>query len=343
MKAKYIGIFLLAGAILAGCGGGSSSTSGPAPLAAVTIDATNSSKVSYAGISNAALNLKSYSPLAVQTTTSSTDDRDLFTVTDFAMQKILAQQNMPASVTGVTDTFQCIPNNTTSGTYVFTYDTSNNTWITLTFTNCKFSTLSTKTVNGTFSVTNISSTQNASGVFTSLSGTTSIDLTITTTGLPTIKLVGGYTLTETGIGSTSRVNTLAGSSLVYSVGPLNESLTNFSFMSSYDDLPTSGTYRSTYSDIVSYTVSSDFTGGSFTLATSAGKPIVHNATDIYPRSGQVVISGAKSSALRVTVASTDPNAGTSSAATVTLELSTDNGVTYSAPVTKTWAQLAAGN
>lgn len=336
MKIKYLAVLLLSVGLLAGCGGSSSSSSGPAPLAIITIDSSNSSKVAYGAISDAALNLKNYSPIAVQTTTVSSNDRDLYTVTDFAMQKILEQQNAAASVTGATESHQCILNDAASGTYVYTYDTPTTSWVTATFTNCKLSTNSTKIVNGTFSITGWT-------VTTSTSATVSINLTITTTGKPTVKFVGGYTLNESGIGFGVRTDTLAGSSMVYSVGPLNEALTNFSFSSTYDDYSANpSAYRAAFRDSVSYTISSDFTGGSFTLTTTPGKPLLHQSTDSYHRDGQVVISGAKSSALRVTVVSTDPNAGISSAATVTLELSTDGGVTYGTAVTKTWAQLASG-
>jgi hypothetical protein len=343
MKIKFIAALLFSLGLLAGCGGGSSSTPGPTPLATITIDSTNTSKVAGGAFNAASQNFNSLSPLGVQTTTSttSTNDRVLYDVTDFAMQKFTEHQNAPVSVTGaVTASSQCISGDANSGTIAFTSDgtgPSNSTYVTYTFTNCKLIAGSTTTINGTFHVPSFTISTNTKSV------TVNINLTITTTGYPTIKYVGGYTLSATGVLTASRNDTLTGSSLVFSVDALNEALTNFSFSSSYDDLSSSGTYRNAYTNTVNYTISSDFTGGSFTFATIT--PIVRNSGQLYPRSGQVVIYGANASALRATIVSTDVNAGTASG-TVTLELSTNTTTTsmgtWGTPVTRTWTQIRAG-
>lgn len=332
MKAKYIGIVLLTGVILAGCGGGSSSTPGPVPLATIKIDSTNSSTVTAAAFASASLKVNSISPLGVQTTTTSSDDRILNSINDFAMKKIAEHQNSAMSVIGATGSAACDSlNPSTSGTMSYTSDgtgPSNSTYVTITFTNCKFSASSSTTINGTFSVTSYSITTN------SQTATVSINLTVTTTGSSTIKYVGGYTLSATGVGTTTRVDTLTGSSLVFSVGTLNEVLSNFSFSSSYDDLSLSPTY----SDTVNYTISSDFTGGSFTFTTI--KPIVRTYGELYPHSGQAVIYGANSSALRVTILSTSTGhtAGTATGQ-LSLETSSDNGSNWTSLPTKMWSEL----
>ena len=337
MKSKFSVILLLVIAALAGCSGssssGSSSTaSGTAPLATVTINSTNAPTVTAAAFASASLKVNSLSPLGVQTTTSSTDDRILYQVNDFAMKKIAEHQNTSASAIGATTTtsYSCIAGDVTSGTFAFTYDTPTSTYITATFTNCKLSSSSTTTVNGTFSVTGASVTT------TTQSATVSINLTITTTGYSTIKYVGGYTLAATGVTTTTRKDALTGSSLVFSLGSLNESLSNFSFSTTYDDLP--NTTPSSYSDSVSYTISSDFTGGSFTFATIT--PIVRNYGELYPHSGKVEISGANSSKLRATIlATTGSNIAGTSSGQISLEISTDNGSSWTLLSTQTWATL----
>jgi hypothetical protein len=333
MNSKLSLILLLAISAFSGCGGsgGSSTSSGPAPLAPVTITSTNAPTVTAAAFASASLKVNSLSPMGVQTTTSSTDDRILYQLNDFALKKFAEHQNTPMSVTGtVTASASCITGDATSGTLSFISDgtgPSNSTYVTFTFTNCKLSASSTTTVNGTFGITGLAATASTQ------SATVSINLTITTTGYSTIKYVGGYTLTATGVNTATRNDALTGSSLVFSLGSLNESLSNFSFSSTYNDVT-----PSSYSDSVSYTISSDFTGGSFTFATIT--PIVRNYGELYPHSGQVVISGANSSKLRATILATSGSniAGTSSGQ-ITLEISTDNGTSWTLLSTQTWATL----
>lgn len=328
MKIKYFAVLLLLSVgVLAGCGGsgGSSTASGPAPLATVTITSTNAPTITSAAFNSASLKLNSLSPLGVQTSTSSTDDHILNKVNDFALKRIAEFQNISASVTGVTNSYNCNGVDTTGGTYSYTSDgtgPSNSTYVTLTFSNCV---LGSSTVNGTFSVTSYTITTNTQ------SAAVSINITITTTGSSTIKYVGGYSLSATGVNTSARTDTLTGSSLVFSVGSMNESLTNFSFSSIYNDIT-----PATYTDTVNYTISSDFTGGSFTFTTTS--PIVFNAGQYYPISGQAVIYGANSSALRATVVSSNPSAGTSSG-TVTVDTSANNGSTWTFLFTKMWSQL----
>ena len=310
--------------MLGGCGGSSSSSSsGPAPLPQVTINSTNASTVTGAAIGAATLKPNSLSPLGVQTSGSQTSDRLLYSVNDFAIKKIAELQNAPLSITGTTTQYAC----PTSGSFTFNTDgssASTSTYATLTFNNCQTST--TSTINGTFSVTGMAVTA------TTQAATVSINITIAITGSATYKYVGGYHLSATGVTTASRTDALTGTSLVFSVNTTNESLSNFSFSSSYANNAT----PVSFSDTVNYTISSDFTGGSFTLSTIS--PIVTNYGQAYPKSGQVVVYGANSTALRITVVSSDTNAGTASG-TVTLELSTNNGSSWTLLSTKMWSQL----
>jgi hypothetical protein len=337
IQMKQLSILLFFASILAGCGGGSSSPAPFTPLAKVTITADNSTTVTNAAINAATQDFgNEYTKLIPSpgstalpappptATPASTENRLLYRVTDFALNKVAENKNVPLSVTGATFENACVTGNPDSGTYtITTNDTIPATAVTLTFSNCDFGNGS--KINGSFALSGISE---ATSTF---SATLSINLTVTATGAPTRKLVGGYTLSATGVGLAGRIDTLQGSSFVASVDALNEALTDFSFTSAYDDTTPS---PSTYTEAANYTVSSDFTGGSFTVKTTV--PIVKNVTDAYPVSGQIVVYGANSTALRITIlASSGSNLAGTSTGQVKREISTNTTTTTPG----TWTEI----
>jgi hypothetical protein len=336
MKTKYIGILLI-GVALSGCGGSGSSSSVPTSTAPkVAITSTNQSTITNTAINSATSQLASNSSLSivggVQTSTTPSNDPVLTQWADFAFNHIANQQNMPAGVAGAVTSYNC-GSTAASGTY--TVDTDNTTYITFTFNSCV---LGSSTTNGTMSLSGVSITKNTAGVITAISANFSFDLTTvttTTSGSVTYKLVGGFNIAATGIKTTSRKDSISGTTLSASVGTKYATLSNFSFTSTYDNTTTTPSTSST----IDYTYASDLIAAAFDFHTV--NALVKNYFDTYPRSGQVIISGANSTAVKVTVVSTDANAGTSTG-TVQLQLSSDGGATYGTAVTKTWAQIAAG-
>jgi hypothetical protein len=348
MNAKHIGILLLAGVALAGCGGGSASSTGTSTpaTATVSINSSNQSTVTNAAIISATQNLGAgytTSIGGVQTVTAPSNNRVLTQWVNIALDKMSAYPSALQSVSGISinTPYPCA----NSGTWSYNTDgiaTSTSTFYTLTYSSCTTTSGSiTQVIDGSLAITNIHHTNPLTASF-------NFNLTTTVTGQPTVKLVGGFDISASGVGTTTRTDSFSGTRFVVSSGSLNDALTNFSFTSNYDDLSSSGSYRSSFSDNVNYTIASDRLaasggGGSYTFQTIL--PIVKNTTDLYPRDGQVIVYGANSTALRITVVNTDSNKGTANG-TVILEISTNTtpgslGNWIASPL-KTWAQIAAG-
>jgi len=264
----------------------------------------------------------------VQTSTTPTNERLMSQWSDFAFQKIAEHQNSPLTVAGaVISTTACDSGN-------FTLDTDGSsttpyTYFTISFNNCV---LSGTTANGTIALSNLNRLP-STGTPTSISARFTFNFTVANAST-SAGIYGGFDIAATGIGSVSRKDSITGTSFNIKVASKYETLSNFAFTSSYDNTGTHG-----YSDTVDYSFASDVILAGFDFHTIM--PLVRNYLDSYPRSGQVEITGANSTKLRVTVVSTDPSPGTASG-TVTLELSQDGGLHYGAPVTRTWTQLALG-
>lgn len=337
MKAKYIGLILLAGTVLAGCGGGSSSSSGPqgSTVSKVSINSTNQSTITNAAIESATQSLTAGaldSVGGVQISSAPLNDRILNNLADFAFKKIAENRNAPLSVSGaVVATYTC----TTSGNITFDTDGSNTTaptYFTIAYNNCVESGI---TQNGTVSLSSLLITP-STGTPTSISASFAFNYTISNAS-NSAGIYGGFTIAASGIGSANRNDSISGTSLNFKYGSQYETLSNFAFVSTYNDTIT----PHGYSDTVNYTFASDVILAGFDFSTIS--PLVRNVGDVKPRSGQVIIAGASNTKLRVTVlpydAATNTGAGTMSGK-VTLELDQGTGLGYGAAVTKTWTQLA---
>lgn len=334
MKTKYIGLIMIVGAVLAGCGGSSSSSSGVTSSTAskVSINTSNQSTITNSAVNSATQSLGGSSLSyvgGVQTSSTPTADHVLSNLTNFAFKKIAEHQSAPLSVSGVVvSTYTCA----TSGNITFDTDGSNSTpftYFTIAYNNCVESGI---TQNGTLSLSNLSILP-SSGTPTSISATFAFNYTISNSST-SAGIYGGFTIAATGINSATRSDSITGTSLNFKYGSQYETLTNFAFVSNYDDTPN---VNHGYSDTVNYTFASDVILAGFDFNTTS--PLVRNYGDVKPRNGEVVITGANSTKLKVTVVSSDPNAGTLSG-TVELRLSQDGGTTYGSAVTKTWTQLA---
>ena len=337
MNSKLSLILLLAISALAGCGGGGSSGSAGATTstaAKVSITTSNQSTITNAAVKSATQNLTSgylTTVGGVQTSTTPTNERVLSQWTDFAFKKMAEHQSSPPTVAGAVTTSAC-----DSGNISFDTDGSGTaapTYFTISFNNCV---LGTTTANGTLALSNLAITYNTATpkAATSISATFTFNLTASNAST-SVGMYGGFNIAATGIGSVSRTDSISGTSFNVKVGSKYETLSNFAFTSSYND---SGLTHG-YSDTVDYSFASDVILAGFDFHTIM--PLVRNYLDSYPRSGQVEITGANSTKLKVTVVSGSFSAGSSSG-TVELQLSQDGGLTYGAAVIKTWAQLALG-
>jgi hypothetical protein len=332
---KKINLILVSLAILAGaagCSGGGSSGGGTPVASKVTINASNQSAVTNAALSAATQNMgKGFASVAggVQTSTNSNTDRILFNAADVALQRMALHQSTPISVIGAVTTTPC----TISGN--FTVDTDSATYYKETDNNCVDATGG-PTYNGHFYITGISNTT------TAFSAAMDFNLTVVTNGTTTLSLVGGFSLSESGRTSAARVDTMQGPGFVVTAGTVSFSLTNFNFVSTYNDNSTSPII---YHDNVNYTVglidtANPATNFLFSFATTQNNLMVNNSTLTYPVSGQFVVTGDASTALRVTFLPTSGgNTAGTSTGLIQLELSSDGGATYPTSTTKTWATL----
>lgn len=340
MNAKQLGIILLAVGVLSACGGSGSTGATSSTVAKSAITASNQSTITNSAISAATQSLGA-STLSnvggVQTTSTPTSDHVLSDLANSAFNNIANHQNTALTVSGAITTVTPNPC-TTSGNITFDTDGSNvapvtpYTYFTISYNNCVAGGI---TQNGTVSLSNLNITGTAPNI-TAISATFAFNYTISN-ATTSAGIYGGFTIAATGINTTTRVDSISGTSLNFKYGSKFETMTNFAFTSTYDNTVLSHGY----SDTVDYTFASDVILAGFDFKTI--NPLVRNVGDVKPRSGQVIITGANNSKLRVTVlpydASTNPSAGTMSGK-VTLELDQGTGLGYGSAVTKTWTQLA---
>lgn len=310
------GLSLIIG--LAACGGGGSSSGGGGgggstlPTAPVTITTANTPQVAGAAV-DAAIGGMDMSAMGVQTSAPTPSAvatvQKMGRIGHGAVQRIVTQSTTPATVMGVVQSFPC----TVGGTMSF--DPAATTSITMTFSSC--SDVAGETINGTISVTGITSTATATAAdmtfnitFTDASGTGTVTGNMhiaenLTTGAVTIS---GTSLTMT--------HTTQGS-----MGLQNYSITT----------DASGNITA-----MTFTFASTVIGGTATF--SMVTPFVFTGPTQFPSSGAATITGASSTKLKLTVMG-DENAAVGSQ--VKLELSTDNGTTYAAPTYVTWASISS--
>ena len=339
---KYIGIALLAGSALSGCGGGSSNGGTAAP-ATVTINASNQAAIAKAA---ASLGTQNYSGFAssvggVQTSVSTGSDRMLFNFADNVIQKLeQKKQSVPASVAGIAPVPTTLCN--ISGSYSIDTDGTagtSGTYMYATANNCED--FAGVIESGTVKISGINS---SSG----FSATLDLNFTETTNGKITLQAIGGFTLLETGKGTATQVNTLSGTSLLFATDTASVTLTGapgasgFNFTDTFNNNYTTPVIHST---VIGFTVAftdkvTPTNSFSFSEQTTAGKPFVKYSTEGYLRSGQIVVVGASMTAIRVTILPTSgANVAGTSTGQLTIELSTDGGTNWGTPVTKTWATL----
>lgn len=231
------------------------------------------------------------------------------------------------SLTGLTTHIAQILAAATTGTTcaaggTYTVAVTGPTSATITLTDCR-QVANGSVYNGTVSVTNVVRSGN------SASGTASLDVTITQTGVSSsITIVGSFNLDVATNGPTTNI-TLTGSNVQVTVGANSYSFTNFSLSSSLNG--------GVYTNNISFTASSTAIGGSVTVTTVT--PFLKNAANLYPHSGVAHIAG-NMSALHVTVLGNETVANDRE---VQIEVDANGDGTYESgsTITTSWAALAA--
>lgn len=300
---------------LAACGGGSSETSGPPPTSTstVAINVTNAPTVASTAIQNPANVMGnsglSGSPRAVNTLSP----RLLGRFTLVAKSQTLRFLSTPRITPALVETTNCL----ISGSKTIDVATDG-TSIAIFFNNCSDTTG--EVVNGTMSLTNIVMSA------ARFSATSSVDLTVATTGNPTVRLAGSYTFATTDT-STESTATMTGSSYAITVGSNVTTLTNFSFTERY----TAAT--DLYSSTANFTLASTELGGSVTVTTI--DPIQQYGSRLYPFAGQFVVAGANNSKIRTTILGDETHTGDD----VQIELDENGDGAYETMILRDWSAL----
>jgi hypothetical protein len=300
---------------LTACGGGGSGGGSTAPVA-VTISSANATQVAGAAVDTTTGS--GYAVMGVQTSVSAPAPslvsavQSVAKIGEAAVQQAIAQGAAPATVTGAVTTSPCVYGGTSS------VNLTSATAGTITFNNC--SDIAGITDNGTLSFSNVvvtGSLYSADHVYnlTSTYSSPYLANTSTTTGDMRVSNLD----LNTGAG------TISGSSL--SITNTDPTLGNF-VLRNYS-ITTDSTGHNT---AMTFTFTAPGGTATFTMIT----PFVKTG-GIFPSTGAATITGAGSTVLRFTVLGDERAVGNQ----VMLELSTNGGTTYAAPVYVTWASISS--
>lgn len=302
---------------LTACGGGGGGGGGSTASAPVTITSANASQVAGAAVdtitgSGGLVVMGVQTPVTAPAPSVVSAVQSAAKLGQTAVQQAIAQGAAPAIVTGAVTTYNC----TVSGTYSISFTSA--TAGSFSYNNCSYA--AGLTENGTISFSNVVSTASlfSADYVYNLSLTSSSPYTANTLTI-TGDLRSSDDLT---IGAT----TISGISLSMT----NTDVTRGNFVLK--------SYSITSNDTTGHTTAMTFAfnvagaTATFTMIT----PFT-NTGGLFPSSGAATISGASSTVLKFTVLGDERAVGNQ----VMLELSTNGGTTYAAPVYVTWASISS--
>jgi hypothetical protein len=201
----------------------------------------------------------------------------------------------------------------------FTIDQSSSTSATLTFDAC--SDMPGETVNGALSIGGIT------GSATNFSANVTIDVTVSSTGLPTLRTVGSFGISFNESASTDTI-ILSGSSLTLVSGSHTIAISSFNI---------TNVLNTTTGDVDargSYTIASTRLNGSVSVMTNLDFRQVSGR--LHPSQGVLVVTGANNSHVRLTVFGDETMVGNQ----VQIEVDGNGDNAYDPPINTTWAALA---
>src|SRR6266513_601444 len=298
-----------------GGGGGGATTSTTVPNTPVALTQTNAQSVTGATTS-AALQTSGQAGFFVQSAGAQSSALPKTHVLSQFMSRQIDRasqylQSPSAILAGVATTSNC----TVSGT--FTEDFTSATSVTYTFNAC--ADRSGESVNGTVTISNITSTASTFGA------TSTINLTFSWTGSSDATTTGSFTVSETGIGTGTETITLCGSEpLTTTTANNTENVSNFSFQSVFTS--------TTITENIALTFASTAIDGSVRVTTPTEFQTTSGRT--FPHAGVQRIDGA-GSAIRVTALGDE----TGATPQVHIEVDSDGDGTFESTQTTNLAQL----
>lgn len=316
---------------IAACGGGGGGDSGTtpstpvAPTTPVAVTATNADKAAAAAISGVTAVGGGSSLYAAETVVTPVPPRSLSRISSDAVRRAHLLLSSPQSIAAAVSSYPF--NCAISGTGTLTLTTSDSTGaltaVGFAFSNC--SDIAGEVLNGSMSISVTTDTA------TTFSGTFSADLTLTATGYPTVRMVGGYTFTQNYTGS-DWTGTVSGTSFSLYEGSTVHTLTNFSFSDSY------AFATDTYTHIANFTLASTDLGGQVTVATSGATPIRQLGYRMFPYQGIVTVTGTGGSKLRITINGDETY---TVGFDVTIEVDANGDNVYETTLNREWSALMA--
>jgi hypothetical protein len=265
-------------------GGGASSPVGAAPTTPIALNNNNAEQVSGLVFESAdgVITTVGGLPLAAQTKNVKKNQASLHTITRLTVEKLNHHEVGGEAVVGVTQTQPC----SGGGDVTITGD-ENSGMASMSFNQCAEGDL---VINGSISLSGVTQTGTAPNVTVRM--TIRYNNLSVTQGGETVKINGAYTATMAS-SDTGTQSTLSGTLLSVTEGGQIHDLSDFSFT---ETLVTATSLTTTTAD---YTLSSTLINGSVTVTTLT--PFETDFSASYPHSGVLLIEGADSSSIRVTV------------------------------------------